>query len=228
MSHPLDRPVWSALTSGWTHLAEGDARAWRLQRDHGMFGAVADDSPDNLIALAGLVPSDGGLLLIERDAPSLPPGIRSVQPPEPLVQMICDRALPSVARDDDWVELTEDDASTMFDLAALTKPGPYMSHTHRLGRFIGVKRDGVLVAMAGERMRMPGFVEVSGVCTHPEHRGQGLAAMLIRAVAGRMVARSEQPFLHVLAANRGAIALYEQLGFRHRLDLLATVLSRDI
>ncbi|MEO5493100.1 MAG: GNAT family N-acetyltransferase [Sphingomonas sp.] len=227
MSHPLDRPVWSALTSHWAPLAEGDARAWRLGRDYGMFGAVADDSAKSLGALADLVPEKGGLLLIERTAPQLPPHTRLAQAPEAVVQMVCERLEPS-ALVDDWAELTEDDASATFDLAELTKPGPYMRHTHRLGRFIGIKRDGVLVAMAGERMRMPGLAEVSGVCTHPDHRGQGLAAMLIRAVAGRMLATGETPFLHALAANRGAISLYEHLGFRHRLDLMASVLTRDI
>ena len=227
MSHPLDRPVWSALTSGWAHLAEGDARAWRLRRDHGMFGAVAEDESENLAALGGLVPDEGGLLLIERHVPPLPPRTRLAQDPEPIVQMVCGHLTPD-AGDSDWTELTEDDAPAMFDLASLTKPGPYMARTNRLGRFIGVKRDGRLVAMAGERMRTPGLAEVSGVCTHPDHRGQGHAAMLIRAVARRMLAMGELPFLHALAVNRGAIALYEQLGFRHRLDLIASVLVRHI
>ncbi|MDB5678111.1 GNAT family N-acetyltransferase [Sphingomonas bacterium] len=227
MPHNLDRPVWTALRTGWSRLAEGDARAWRLRPDYGMFGAVADEAPESLAVLATLVPDDGGLLLIERDVPPLPPGTRLAQTPEPIVQMVCDTLTPGF-HNDDWVELTEDDAPAMFDLATLTRPGPYMLHTNRLGRFIGVKRGGALVAMAGERMRMPGMTEVSGVCTHPEHRGRGHAATLIRAVARRMLAAGEMPFLHALAANRGAITLYEELGFRHRLNLTASVLVRDI
>jgi predicted GNAT family acetyltransferase len=111
------------------------------------------------------------------------------------------------------VELADADAPAMLALATLTVPGPFFSETHRFGGFIGVKQDGVLVAMAGERMRVPGATEVSGVCTHPAHRGRGHANALIRAVAGRILARGEVPFLHVYATNTPAIALYQSLGF---------------
>ncbi|HEX4693502.1 GNAT family N-acetyltransferase [Sphingomonas sp.] len=116
----------------------------------------------------------------------------------------------------------------MYDLAVLTRPGPYVSRTNQLGDFIGVKLDGRLVAMAGERMAMPGLREVSGVCTHPDFRGRGYAAGLMRIVAARMHARGEVPFLHAYASNTGAIGLYESLGFRHRATMIATVLVNDI
>ncbi|MEI9963878.1 MAG: GNAT family N-acetyltransferase [Caulobacteraceae bacterium] len=104
----------------------------------------------------------------------------------------------------------------MLALATLTQPGPFFARTHQLGDFIGVKQEGRLVAMAGERMRPTGFTEVSGVCTHPDWRGRGYAAGLMRLVAARILARGETPFLHVYASNTGAIALYEALGFRLR------------
>ena len=111
---------------------------------------------------------------------------------------------------------TEADAPEMLALATLTKPGPFFDKTHRLGDFIGVKRDGRLIAMAGERMKPAGFTEVSGVCTHPDFRGQGLAGGLMRIVTERILARGEQALLHAYADNTGAIALYETLGFSIR------------
>jgi hypothetical protein len=115
----------------------------------------------------------------------------------------------------------------MRALAALTEPGPFSTRTHELGDFFGIRRDGRLAAMAGERMRPEGFCEVSAVCTHPDHRGRGYGAALTRHVAGRIVARGEVPFLHVMATNTGAIGLYETLGFAFRRALALTVLAPD-
>ncbi|THD36524.1 MAG: GNAT family N-acetyltransferase [Sphingomonas sp.] len=227
MSHPLDRPVWNALTTGWAHLAEGDDRAWRLDRGHGVFGAAADRSADSLAALAALVPDDGELWMVERADWPAPPGLH-VERAAGLVQMVCEQLTRASPPDFDIVNLTEDDADEMLALATLTKPGPYVRHTNRLGHFVGVRRDGALIAMAGERMKLPGWTEVSAVCTHPDHRGRGYAGGLMRTVAARMIARGETPWLTSYATNAGAIALYGSLGFRHRADMTATVLVRDI
>ncbi|MEV5886852.1 GNAT family N-acetyltransferase [Streptomyces sp. NPDC052020] len=118
--------------------------------------------------------------------------------------------------DSDMVVLGEDDVPEMLDLVARTEPGPFWSRTHELGTYLGVKVDGTLVAMAGERLRPPGWTEISAVCTAPEARGQGHAARLVRTLAARILERGDRPFLHVAEANTGAIALYERLGFRTR------------
>lgn len=221
----LDRPVWSALTTRWAAIAEGDASAWRIDRDYGVFGAAADRSPESLAALAALVPDRGELWLVEREDWPAPPGTRFVRQAE-CVQMICETLPPVKPPAFEIVELGEDDARAMYDLAKLTQPGPYAAHTNRLGDFIGVKRDGALIAMAGERMKMPGLSEVSGVCTHPDHRGRGYAGALMRVVAERMLARGETPWLHAYASNGGAIALYESLGFRLHGTVTASILVR--
>jgi predicted GNAT family acetyltransferase len=222
----LDRPVWSALTTRWARIAEGDARARRVDRDYGVFGAAADRSAENLAALAALVPEQGEIWLVEREDWPAPPGTRFARRAE-CVQMICDGLSPGKAPGFEIVELGEHDAPAMYDLAMLTKPGPYAAHTNRLGEFIGVKQDGRLIAMAGERMKMPGLSEVSGVCTHPDHRGRGYAGALMRVVAERMLARGESPWLHAYASNTGAIALYESLGFRLHGTVTASVLVRN-
>lgn len=221
----LDRPVWSALTTRWAPIAQGDARAWRIDRDYGVFGAARDDSPESLAALAALVPEQGELWIVEREDWPAPPGSRFLRQAE-CVQMVCEKLTPAKALAIEIVELTESDAPAMYDLAMLTQPGPYAAHTNRLGSFIGVKQDGALIAMAGERMKMPGLSEVSGVCTHPNHRGRGYAGSLMRAVAERMLARGETPWLHAYASNAGAIVLYENLGFRLRGTVTASVLVR--
>jgi len=102
-----------------------------------------------------------------------------------------------------------------------------ISLTHRLGRFIGMRDKGKLVAMAGERMRVPGFAEISGVCTHPEHRGKGYAKALMQIVARAMLERGETPFLHAYAAHEATVALYGTLGFHVRARMHMKVVVPD-
>ncbi len=224
MRHPLDRPVWNTLTTKLAHLAEGGGRAWRMRPDYGPFVAAADASPDSLASMAVLIPAGGAAWTIEGDEAPPPPGTE-VRFRGLYHQMIAE----AVVRPDPpfaMVQLGEADAPEMLALATLTVPGPFVRPTHRIGAFYGVKQEGRLVAMAGERMQLDGFTEVSGVCTHPDHRGRGYAGALMREVAHRILARDEAPFLHVNVQNAGAIALYESLGFRIRDSVTGMVLAR--
>ena len=223
--HPLDRPVWNALTARQAGLALGDARAVRFAPEYGLFAAAADDTSESLAALAALVPEQGGVAVVEAAQPPTVPG--TVVATQAMIwQMAADRLTPAEAVAFEIVPLTEADAPQMLALAALTEPGPFFARTHQLGDFIGVKDGGRLMAMAGERMKPTGFTEVSGVCTQPDARGRGYAGALTRAVAARILARDEQPFLHVYAHNTGAIGLYEALGFSLRREMSMTVLTR--
>jgi predicted GNAT family acetyltransferase len=165
ISHPLDRPVWSALTSRQSHLASGDGRALRIDPDYGLFAASADRSPESLAALAALAPAEGVIGLVEPDVPPTPPGLVLVSSAL-CHQMVAER-IASRPPDFSIVPLGDDDAPEMFALATLTRPGPYFARTHRLGGFVGAKVDGRLVAMAGERMKPDGFTEVSGCAPTP-------------------------------------------------------------
>jgi predicted GNAT family acetyltransferase len=224
--HPLDRPVWNALTTRQAALALGDGRAVRFAPDYGLFASAADGSPDSLAALAALVPAEGQVALVAAAAPPAVPGAAVVSR-SVIWQMATDALTPTGPPDFEIAPLTEADAPQMLALATLTRPGPFFARTHQLGDFVGVKQDGRLVAMAGERMKPTGFTEVSGVCTHPDHRGRGYAGALMRVVAGRILARGEAAFLHSYAHNTGAIALYRSLGFELRRELSMTVLARE-
>lgn len=221
-AHLLDRPVWSSLTSGWAALAEGDGHALRLRRDHGPFGAAAD--PSDAEPLAPLVPDDGELWLVERDEAAIPANAR-VDRRGVLSQMVMEGFTPK-HRPIDAIDLGDADAPEMQALAAATRPGPFAERTHRLGAFVGIRHEGRLVAMAGERMRVPGYCEVSGVCTDPAFQGRGLAGALMSIVCARILERGETPFLHSYAHNESAIGLYESLGFRTRATIHLTVLAR--
>ena len=222
--HVLDRPVWSTLSTRQAALSLGDDRARRMIGDYGVFAAAADDSPEALAALAALVRADGPLWTVEADARPIPPGLVAGMSAE-CWQMTTDALTPVALDTAEVVDLSDDDAAEMLALATLTKPGPFFARTHQLGAFVGVKHDGRLVAMAGERMRPPGFTEVSGVCTHPDARGRGYGGLLSRVVAGRILARGEGAFLHCYSTNAAAISLYESLGFRLRRTVTATVLE---
>ena len=223
--HPLDRPVWSALTSRQAHLALGEAdRFLRFPADIEPFGATRDNSGEQLAGLAELMPLDGHVALVEVDKFPAPLGFLTM-----ISAAIHQMAAPRIDQPDDnlaVVKLSDIDAPEMRALAKLTQPGPFHARTHELGGFVGVREKGRLIAMAGERLRVPGFTEISAVCTHPDARGRGLAAALMRRVAAGIAARGEELFLHVYPHNTGAIALYERLGFRHRADLQLNVLRR--
>jgi predicted GNAT family acetyltransferase len=219
----LDRPVWHALRARQAERSIGDERALRFAPDYGPFAASADDSTGCLAALAELA-GTSALWLIERDAVTSLPGLELASSARCL-QMVASTISRS-ARELDVVELGDEDAGEMLALAALTEPGPFGARTHSLGQFVGVKHEGRLVAMAGERLKPGTFTELSGVCTHPDWRGRGYAGHLMRMVASRILDRGDRPFLHCYASNTNAIALYEGLGFRPYQTVVASVFVR--
>ena len=224
---PLLRPVWNCLNGRQSHLAVASGAAVRIDPGYGPFAAARDVSDEAQAALAGLLTGpDDTLWLIEAAPWPAPPGTRAVRTAT-LLQMVANAPQSPQPGDGEFVTLGAADAPEMAALAHATEPGPWGPRTHRYGQFYGLRDGDRLIAMAGERM-LPaaGLAEVSGVCTYPEFRGAGLAARLIRRVMAAQQARGDMPFLHSYAANASAIRLYEQLGFRPRGEMVATVLMQ--
>jgi predicted GNAT family acetyltransferase len=223
----LDRPVWAALTTAHLGSSVGDALARRYAADVNLFAAARDDSVAALTALTKLVQPGERVFLADVSDVAVPGGLELIKSAKG-VQMVATRSIRVMDGDDDIVQLTDADAPEMLALATLTEPGPFLARTHTMGTFRGIRIGGRLAAMAGERFRFPGYTEVSGVCTHPDFRGRGLARRLSAAVAARIESRGERPFLHAWKTNSVAISLYEALGFELRTEINIKVLERPL
>jgi len=215
-AHPLDNPVWGSLLGAHAQFARRRGRAARFEPDVTVFAALSDDAADvgpaawrDLEALAA-----PGELLVVVDAPFDPPAGWEIETRMVGVQLTGEDML--VEDDLEAIELGPADVPEMTDLVARTKPGPWRPRTVEMGRYIGVRVGGELVAMAGERLRPDGWVEVSAVCTDERFRGQGLASRLTRAVGAGVVASGQLPVIHASAGNVNAIRLYESMGFVFR------------
>jgi predicted GNAT family acetyltransferase len=223
----LDRPVWAALTTAHLGLSVGGPLARRYAADVNLFAAARDDSVAALAALTELVQPGERVFLADVAEVAVPSGLVLLKAAQG-VQMVATGSYRIDESDTDIVQLTDADAPEMLALATLTEPGPFLARTHTMGTFRGIRIGGRLAAMAGERFRFPGHTEVSGVCTHPDFRGRGLARRLSAAVAARIESRGERPFLHSWKANRTAISLYESLGFEIRAEVNIKVVERPL
>jgi predicted GNAT family acetyltransferase len=221
----LDLVVWHSLGGAHAGLARASSMARRYLPDVAPFADVLEPSPESLQALAALI-EPGEAAVIMR-TPALPHEVPAVEMTSMgmLRQMVARSPPPSTDRAG-IVLLTRDDVPEIRALTALTNPGPFEARTFELGKFYGTRVDGKLIAMAGERMKPLGFTEISAVCTHPDHRGQGHARRLVRLLEAEIFARGETPFLHVLESNVSAGRLYLDMGFEVRHTTEVLVLQR--
>ena len=224
MSHILDRPIWSALQTAHAGLAQGGPLARRYPPTIVPFAASADGSSESLEALTALPEADEAMALVEAGPIAIPAGV-DVLLESTLVQMIATAPHDPVF-DARIAPLAEADAAEMLELALLTKPGPFTLGAQKLGTFWGVKSEGRLIAMGGQRLRQTGFTELSGLCTHPDFQGHGLGTLLFRYVAGHIAATGATAYLHAYATNTGAIALYKKLGFELRSEMNLRIVKR--
>jgi ribosomal protein S18 acetylase RimI-like enzyme len=215
--HPLDNPIWGALSTNQSHFAERFGSVLRFPPEVTPLGGFAEPNENAFESLRQMLASGGavGLFLPRR---TVAPAGLEIMMEGPLLQMILgeDAHLPVPPRSHEFIELTPADVPEMVALATLTKPGPFATRTREMGTYLGIRSGGKLVAMAGERLKLPGFAEISAVCTHPDHLGHGYAGFLMTLVAERIRERGEVPFLDVRPENTRAVQLYERLGFTRR------------
>lgn len=223
-NEPLDNPIWSALTGPQASLGAATTLAAVYAPDIAPFAGLAEPSDAAFADLAGL--AGGRPVAMLSLLPLAPPPNWSVLQAEPLEQHVCPQIVGPFDGLDAIVDLAPADVPAMLALTEETKPGPFGPATIRMGRYIGVRAaDGALGAMAGQRMRLPGSVEISAVCTAPAFRGRGLAGRLMQILAADILAEGSMPFLHVRPANASALRLYQALGFRHRRTLQLSIVQ---
>lgn len=223
--HPLDRPVWASLSTHHLELSQGNALARRYRPGVNLFASTHEDTPAGLAAMAALVAPGEQVFVLQVPDIEVPPELTLARRARG-VQLVAQRHFP-LEPCGQIVRLTDEDAPEMLALARLTEPGPFLARTHEMGSFIGIRVNGRLAAMAGERFRFPGYTEVSAVCTHPDFRGRGFARLLSATVAARIEARGDRPFLHSWKTNLPAITLYRSLGFELRAEVDVAVLERS-
>jgi ribosomal protein S18 acetylase RimI-like enzyme len=220
----LDNPAYGSLCGPHARFAQGRGRVRRYPVDVAPFlGLPSPPSAQDWRDAASLV-QPGAYVAVRLGGAEVPNAWRVVQAFD-LVQMIGKRVNGADCAEAIGLEVA--DVPEMLELVAETEPGPFLARTIELGQYIGIRREGKLVAMAGERFRLAGWTEVSAVCTNPDYRGQGLASQLTGALIASIQRRSERVFLHALATNTGAIRLYEGLGFRVRQTATLTVVTHS-
>jgi predicted GNAT family acetyltransferase len=220
---PLDNPIWHALNSLQRSFNCGTAVAARYPAEVSRFAALAHPTREAFSGLASLVQPGDTVALFTADALSVP-AEWTVLRSRSLDQMVCHRMDGGDACLD--LQLGAKDVPEMLALAHATDPGPFSEGTIRMGRYYGVRsEDGRLAAMAGERLMLTNYTEISAVCTDPAFRGRGYASSLVKGLAAQALAEGCMPFLHVKREN-GARGLYETLGFQIRRNIHLTVLTR--
>ena len=215
MSHLLDNPVWHALQGPHRRHAIGHGLAAHYPREMAVFSALAEPTQNAFTNLASGIAAGSEARLVTQEAIRLPPDWQQVNHMS-LLQMLGTHCDGQIHDGPPITELGAKDVDAVLALIDLTQPGPFGSRTLEMGRYLGIYDNGELLAMAGERMNLPGFIEMSAICTHPTARGRGLAEYLMRPLLQAALARGQTPFLHVLPHNEPAIALYQRLGFTPR------------
>jgi ribosomal protein S18 acetylase RimI-like enzyme len=224
----LDNPIWNSLATRHAHLAIGadigHGLARRYPADIGPLSGVQELTSEAYADLAAIVPEGDVAVLFLKNSLEIPAGWQLLRDGT-LVQMVCPAVPDQPSLAEPILPMTSADFPEMVALASLTEPGPFRNHTANLGGFVGIRVDGRLAAMAGQRLAPTGFAEVSAVCTHPDFRGRGYAQALVAAVTRNIHSDGRMPFLTSFEVNAAAIRIYQQVGFLHRRAFQLAVLK---
>lgn len=221
----LDNPVWQALNSVDSHFNLGDQVTGYFPADVSPFAALPYWSATLQQTLYACLPAGRSWSVMIKEPVELI-AAWELKFSTTLHQMTCTDFTPYHNGEIDTQPLNSSHVPAMLALTALTKPGPFLEHTIDFGNYHGIFDGERLVAMAGERLHLNGFTEISAVCTHPDFEGKGYGAVLVSLIAQQIIDKGAIPFLHVKWDNQRAIKMYERLGFAHRTDMYFGVFQR--
>jgi len=224
MKHLLDNIAWHALSGPHARYAAGTSDARRYAPGFSPIVGFADTKNPNFDALVPYCKPDEHFYC-DGWAGATPSGWR-IEAEGTMFKMVWEIPMPEADEAPEAVRLGPEHAAQALELADLTRPGPFGLRTIELGEYFGCFEGERLVAMAGERMHAGKLREISGVCTHPDFQGRGLARRLMVKLIRRQMQREELPFLHVMSDNKNAHRLYERMGFRDYRESLVRVVSQ--
>ncbi len=224
--HELSNPVWESLCTRQKHFNKGDEEIRFYPADVSPFLAVKNWDEKDMHTLIERIPNRSFSMVVENEV-TLPPSFDIIFA-IPLYQMVCKDLHPSEKTGIEIHELSYEHVPQMLELTVMTKPGPFYEKTIELGNYIGIFDNNNLVAMAGERMKLTGYTEVSAICTHPDHLGKGYASALFSRASERIVKDGCHPFLHVRTDNDRAIRIYEKFGYKIRSKMFFSVFKKRV
>jgi GNAT superfamily N-acetyltransferase len=219
----LDHIFWQTLTGPHAQFASGAGGARRYARGFSPILGFADPQQPDFAALAPYCEAGEHFYCDSWTGP-VPDGWQ-IEAESTMFRMVWNGSQPTADAAPAAIALRAEHAAQAVELAALCRPGPFGPRTIELGEYFGYFEGERLVAMAGERMHVAGLREISGVCTHPDYQGRGLARQLMAKLVHRQLARGETPFLHVMRANDAAHQLYLRMGFEDYLESVVRVVS---
>jgi len=223
-SQLLDNPIWGTLVTRHAKEVLGKGRARRFSPEVSPLGGIPDETDQSLADLSELIADQGGVVLAQDRLFACPERAEMVHHFYVHQMHLTDSSYAQI--DPSLERLGAADAAQMLALVVEAHPGPFALKTHELGEYWGIKIEGQLVAMAGERMKLPGLSEISGVATYEAHRGKGYAKQLCRHLMGRILERGENAFLHVETEKPDVENFYHRLGFGSQRTLVAQVFER--
>jgi len=223
--HILDNPAWQALVTKDKRLNRGTPALGFFPEDVSPFMGMERWDEEDLATMESMLPAERSFSIMIAGEVRIPQTF-DILFSTPLYQMVCTQLKPIAQAGATIQRLGEEDVPAMLVLTSLTKPGPFLQRTIEFGNYFGIYGNGELMAMAGERLHLSGYTEVSAVCTHPDHLGKGYAAQLMTYACQRIIKQGNIPFLHVKTDNLRAIRKYEQLGFKKRADFYFAVVKK--
>ena len=226
MNHLLDNPIFNALNTEHQPFANGNKEVNYYIEDVAPFAGLQDNSPDNFNSLFEMTPPESTFVVFTPTPYQIPKRWKLLTHID-MFQMVYDHTQIPEEVIGDFEDLDETNVNEMIELVKLTQPGPFKSRTIDLGNYTGVFSEQKLVSMAGHRFHPSPYIEISAVCTHPDHVGKGYAYRLLSEQIKRILAKSQTPFLHVRNDNVGAIKLYQKLGLKIRKGMIAYVLQKE-